>query len=271
MKKRLSVFLVICICIGMCACGGVGKKSIEAQKADELILAIGDVTLESEPSILAAQAFFDTLTDKQKGEVENVAILEVAASELVAIKAASEYKRIYESAIKYETEMRFEEAYAEYEKLPSDYEDVAQRMSNIAPLSILNGTWTCDSMTAKSNKGTMIGALYKEIKVEIGDYSDGFISFNGYGTWADSKYTNTSIVAGHMDLLALMDSFFAYGDLVQQKDGSWSVGSGTCGKSGFGTLKTNYFITADGHLLMECVHTTPSKDVISVEFTYSKK
>lgn len=81
MKKTIAILLTISLCFSLCACG----KSAEAKKADKLILAIGEVTADSENSILAAQTYYDTLSDKQKEEVENYQIL---------IQAQEEYSKI---------------------------------------------------------------------------------------------------------------------------------------------------------------------------------
>lgn len=81
MKKLLALLLVISLSVSLCACG----KSTEAAKADELILAIGDVTVDSEAAILVAQAYYDTLTDAQKAEVEYYDVL-VNAQELLPQK-----------------------------------------------------------------------------------------------------------------------------------------------------------------------------------------
>ena len=88
MKKVIAILLTLCLCIGLCACGGSDTKediekakdtkpvkSAEAQKADELILAIGEVTADSETAILAAQNYYDTLTEDQKAEVEKYNVL----------------------------------------------------------------------------------------------------------------------------------------------------------------------------------------------------
>ena len=74
MKKAIAVLLILCVCVGLCACGGNSEptepaKSAEAQKADELILAIGEVSMENESAVLAAKAYYDTLTAEQKGSM----------------------------------------------------------------------------------------------------------------------------------------------------------------------------------------------------------
>lgn len=83
--KRIVVFiLALCLCVGLCAC-----KSSEAKKADELILAIGEVSSDSKNAIQDAQSFYDTLTEEQKAEVENYPVLQ-SASELLERVAAVE-------------------------------------------------------------------------------------------------------------------------------------------------------------------------------------
>lgn len=82
MRKLLALFLTTTMLLSLVACG----KSKEAQKVDELILAIGEVTLDVESQIVAAKEYYDTLTPTQKAEVENVAILESAVQGLNELK-----------------------------------------------------------------------------------------------------------------------------------------------------------------------------------------
>ena len=132
MKKAVALLLVLCVCISLYACGDnseksaqstVPAKSIEAQKADELILAIGDVSLERESAILAAKAYYDTLTEEQKTEVENYAVLETAISNL----AEMENEAIYNEALSLEKEDP-EKAMELYRSLPETYKDVTARI-----------------------------------------------------------------------------------------------------------------------------------------------
>lgn len=81
MKKTIAILLAISLCFSLCACG----KSAEAKKADELILAIGEVTADSENTILAAQTYYDTLSDKQKEKVENYELLIMAMEDYAVI------------------------------------------------------------------------------------------------------------------------------------------------------------------------------------------
>ena len=274
MKKILAFILALSLCLGLCACGGNSDpteptKSAEAQKADELILAIGEVSMENESAVLAAKAYYDTLTAEQKAQVENVSVLESAVADLDALKKAGEYKEIYDKALEYETNLQIEEAYAEYEKLPTDYEDVAQRMNAISPLVGVAGTWLCDNYTAVSNKGTELGAMFKTINISISSFEDGRVGLSTESVWADSQYTNSSIVAGHADLLFVLDSGGAWGEPTQYENGNWLLGDTSSGKTCFGTLTITYSITAEGKLIVEYSRKN-NNDITTVAFTYSK-
>lgn len=265
MRKIFTLIALLTICISLCACG----TSVEAQKADELILAIGEVTLDSEGSILAAKAYYETLTDAQKSKVNNYSILESAIISLDALKNEQKFSQIYEKALKYEADLRIDEAYAEYKQLPADYEDVEQRMHAIAPLVGVAGTWVCDEFTAVSNKGTKLGAMFKTIDISIKSIDNGTANLLCTADWADSQYTNSSIIAGHADLLFSLDDIGLWGVPKQTASGNWILGETSAGKTGFGTLYMTYSINDDGKLIVE--YTRKNKnDVTSVAFAYSK-
>ena len=87
MKKMTFILLVLCICIGICACG----KSEAAQAVDDLIANIGTVTLENEQAILEAEDAVSALSEKERGQLENIELLEAARNtynDLVAEQAA---------------------------------------------------------------------------------------------------------------------------------------------------------------------------------------
>ena len=71
MKKFIALLLAVLISLSLCACG----KSEAAKTMDEMIANIGEVTLESEDAIVAAETMYAALTDEQKGELENYALL----------------------------------------------------------------------------------------------------------------------------------------------------------------------------------------------------
>ena len=71
MKKIISLILALVMCLSLCACG----KSEAVVKVEELISAIGEVSLESKDAIESAQEAFNALPEEEKAEVENYYVL----------------------------------------------------------------------------------------------------------------------------------------------------------------------------------------------------
>ena len=87
MKKIISFILVIVMCFTLCACG----KSEAVVKVEELISAIGEVSLESKDAIESAQQAFNALTEEEKAEVENYYVL---------VESHDAFKQLEEAATK---------------------------------------------------------------------------------------------------------------------------------------------------------------------------
>lgn len=83
MKKRIAVFLAALMLLSLCGC-----KSTAAKETDELILKIGEVTASSTDEVERAQGAYDALSDKEKTQVENYALLEQAQKDLAEAKRA---------------------------------------------------------------------------------------------------------------------------------------------------------------------------------------
>lgn len=77
MKKAVCLIFSIMMLLALSACG----KSKEAARVDDLILSIGEVSLESNEAIGAAEDAYNALTDKDKADVEHYSDLEEAKSE----------------------------------------------------------------------------------------------------------------------------------------------------------------------------------------------
>ena len=73
MKKLGVIMLLFALIFTLCAC-----KSNEAKRVDELILAIGEVSLDEKDKVYEAQEAYHALPDKDKNRIENYAILEEA-------------------------------------------------------------------------------------------------------------------------------------------------------------------------------------------------
>lgn len=87
MKRVVAVILLLCMCFSLCACG----KSEESAKADELILAIGEISTDKIAFILEAQEYYNGLTEKQKKQVENYNILVSAVEKLPELMKENDY------------------------------------------------------------------------------------------------------------------------------------------------------------------------------------
>lgn len=68
MKKITSMLLMFAMVLSLCGCG----KSKAAANVEELISAIGEVTLESGEAIASAQRAYDALTDKEKTSISEI-------------------------------------------------------------------------------------------------------------------------------------------------------------------------------------------------------
>ena len=90
MKKALSLLLALILCLSLCACG----KSEAAQAVDEMILAIGDVSVDSKEAIFAAESAYLALDEKDKGAVEHYTVLTDAKASLKEVLFSSLTERL---------------------------------------------------------------------------------------------------------------------------------------------------------------------------------
>lgn len=264
-KKCFALLISACLCINVCACD---NKCVEAEKADELILAIGEVTLDSESTILAAKMYYDTLTDAQKAKVENYSILESALVAVDSLKKEKEYAQIYESAKGFEAKNLIDEAFAEYEKLPLDYEDVAQRKDVLGPLVGVAGTWTCDDMFSISNRGTKLRAILESVKLEIVISDDGTPKISYDGTMTYVGYTD-NIVNGNAQMLYSLGGGNLFRGLKHESDESYILGESGVFMTGYGGLDIYFSVTKGGKLEIKYDGDNYGKQTI-VTYTYSK-
>ena len=89
MKKLVSMLIIGIIALTLCACG----KSEATKAAEDLILAVGTVSLNSESQILAAEEAVAVLTEEELEKLDNLEILQAARAEydlLYAKKKATE-------------------------------------------------------------------------------------------------------------------------------------------------------------------------------------
>ena len=276
MKKTIAILLALCMCVGLCACGGNSapiepEKSAEAQKADELILAIGEVSLEKESAVLAAKAYYDTLTAEQKVQVENAAVLDAAVTDLDELKKEVEYKEIYEKALEYEDNSLIDEAYAEYKKLPSDYLNVAQRVALLEPYVGLLGYWVCEDTENVASDGTNMTDGIGGFILECGGISEDTVYLNySAALESNSDLTNNSIFKGAISLLHNILSGGINGKAETQENGYVYYGKTEAGRSDWGDIDIMFYINSNGNLEVKYIKTYSGNDV-SVIFEYIKK
>ena len=79
MKKVLVGILAFVLILGLVGC----EKSNEVKTVEELISAIGTVSMESSEAIHSASNAYNALNEKQQKELENIAILQDAEKSFV--------------------------------------------------------------------------------------------------------------------------------------------------------------------------------------------
>lgn len=105
MKKVIVFLLLAAMICSLCACG----KSKEAQNVDDLIMAIGEVSIDSADKIKAAEDAYEALDEKDREKVECYSVLDSSKKELEDIEKEiaeeNEFRRTYASLNKRLTEM----------------------------------------------------------------------------------------------------------------------------------------------------------------------
>jgi len=91
MKKIIALLLALTMCFSLCACG----KSEEVKNVEALISAIGEVTLDGESAILAAEEAYNALAEEDKAKVENYADLTAARDSYEVKCVVGEWVDIY--------------------------------------------------------------------------------------------------------------------------------------------------------------------------------
>lgn len=87
MKKLVSLAMILAICLSLCACG----KSEAATACEELIGQIGEVSLDSESRIFAAENAYEALSDKEKEQIaESAQVLADSREKYNALVAEAE-------------------------------------------------------------------------------------------------------------------------------------------------------------------------------------
>lgn len=91
MKKKICAIFLILIFITLSSC-----KSEEVKTAERLIDAIGEVTLESEDAIIAAEEAVELLTEDNRKNVDNISRLDSARNEYEQLVLQNQVAKIEE-------------------------------------------------------------------------------------------------------------------------------------------------------------------------------
>lgn len=282
--KKLILALISILMLLSVGCG----KSTEATKADELILSIGNVDLQSKDIIQSARLYYDLLTDKQKSEVENYSILEKAESDLAILIAEdeatkqaeeearleaerqeAENERIYSLAVECDEQNQIDKAYDYYLQLPESYKDVKQRMDILAPYVGICGTWVCDVQLAKAKNSREWRPLFSTLTITLDSSVDNktfVFKYEGKVTTIDSKH----ILFNKVDMWAAMghDKGWFYNCTVQTDGSRMFEKQGAMGSTDMGTLYEQFTFLSQDKMQM---NVSISKSNIEVSFPYTKQ
>lgn len=150
MKKWIAVVLAALMLLSLCGC-----KSKAAKETDELILKIGEVTASSTDEVERAQSAYDALSDKERTQVENYALLEQAQKDLAEAKRAraiSEFEKFAKN-----TPYKAKEGGSLFEVDTELIEKYAARASELREMGVTDEE--CPAL------------LYADMVEEIGEYA----------------------------------------------------------------------------------------------------
>lgn len=130
MKRTITALLLLAaICLSLCACGAGSvqagadpAQNASAKSTEKLIKKIGTVTAESEEAVKAAEAAYNSLSEEEKGEVENAQELFAARSALDSALRVRKVESLIDAACNPETGdiYRIDEVKAEFDALPAE-------------------------------------------------------------------------------------------------------------------------------------------------------
>ena len=87
MKKTISLLLILVMCLSLCACG----KSEAVKNVEALIDALGEVTVDSEAAIVAAEEAYNALAAEEQSKVANAAKLTDARETFEKLRYVGEW------------------------------------------------------------------------------------------------------------------------------------------------------------------------------------
>lgn len=126
MKRIIATLVLLCMCLSLCACG-------EYKQVDEAILAIGDVSLDSEVAISDALALYNELSEEDKAKVENYAVLQDAQKELESLKRIAIVEECIDAigVVTVDSGDAIELAAQEYDQLNAEEQEKVSNIGNL--------------------------------------------------------------------------------------------------------------------------------------------
>ena len=95
MKRTFALLLAVLALFSLAGCG----VSREAREVTALIEAIGEVTLESEPAIVAAEEAYAALSDEQKAEVEIADYLPIYRNNYEILRHEADWEQLRDELV----------------------------------------------------------------------------------------------------------------------------------------------------------------------------
>ena len=183
MKRSLPILIALILCVVLCSC-----KSKDATAADDMILAIGEVTLDSEQDIIQAENAVNALEDKDYKQLEYLEELEKARTTYDDLVDRDDANHIIESIneikdnVTLDSEKKIQSVRKAYEKCTdgakkyvSNYPDLVKSEETLSTLKVENviksisaiGTVTLDSGMSISNAQTLFNKLSAVEKSQV--------------------------------------------------------------------------------------------------------
>lgn len=141
MKKIVALLCAIILCISICACNNEKteeeKLSKSAESCQELIQKIGEVTLDSEENITAAEQAYNKLSDDDKKSIENsFKTLKDARSEYDQLVKQSNADIVVEAidkigTVSLDSESNINDARTKYDELADEEKSLVSNYNNL--------------------------------------------------------------------------------------------------------------------------------------------
>lgn len=188
MKKLFALILVLTIALSLCAC-----KSAEAKNVEELITSIGNVSLDCESSLTAAENAYNALSEEDKASIENHDVLTAARTSFDALRVDALIDAIGDVTLNSESAITAAEtAFAAL----SD-----ETKAQVTKVSVLTNARTAYDTAVR----------YEEVRLSM------------VGTWvneAKGDYAYTSILEDTDSFHSLYTLYDAEGNLMYESDSS---------------------------------------------------